>query len=88
MSQTYVLNGVVNAPYKDEDNITPAGPMQSLFLEGEKELALQVARCWYDRGWKPVLTAKTYDGQFDRLYDYRLHDKMAKARAARKKKAA
>lgn len=82
----FVLNGVLPVPVRDEGHVTPAGPIQALFLESERETALAIAARWYAKGWKPVLFSKTYDGNFQTLYHYKFKDRGAKASATRKAK--
>jgi hypothetical protein len=38
------------------------------FTENELQLALQVAEKWDERGYKPLLYHRTYDGEFKALY--------------------
>lgn len=82
----YVLNGVLPSAVKDGNYVTPAGPIQSLFTEGEKETALAIAASWYTKGWKPYLFSKTYDGNFAVLFNYAFKDRGKKASATRKAK--
>ena len=86
--KTYVLNGVLPAPVKDGNNITPAGPIQLLFTNGERETALGIAQVWYEKGYKPYLYSKTYDGQFEHLFNYRFKDRGKKIAATKKTKKA
>jgi hypothetical protein len=82
----FVLNGVLPAPVRDDGHVTPAGPIQSLFVENERETALAIAGEWYAKGWKPLLFSKTYNGQFETMFNYKYKDRGAKASATRKAK--
>ena len=83
MSKLYVLNGVLPNAVRDGSHVTPAGPIQSFFTENEHDTALAIAKVWYGKGYKPVLFSKTYDGQFETLYNYRNYDRAAKAKATK-----
>lgn len=82
----FVLNGELSTSVRDDWDVTPDGPIQSLFVESERETALAIAASWYAKGWKPVLFSKTYDGQFETLYNYKFKDRGAKASATRRAK--
>lgn len=86
MSKMYVLNGVLPHAFKSDGVVTPAGPIQALFVDSERETALAIAASWYAKGWKPYLFSKTYDGQFETLYNYRFKDRAAKATATKRAK--
>lgn len=79
----FVLNGVLPYSVKDGNHVTAMGLIQALFVESERDTALAIAREWYAKGWKPYLISKTYDGQFDTLYNYRHYDRAAKAKATK-----
>lgn len=85
-----VLNGVLPVAVKDGNHVTPAGPIQSLFPQGERETALAIARDWYAKGWRPVLISKDVDDKgyysFPTLFHYKNYDRAAKATATKKAK--
>jgi hypothetical protein len=56
------------------------GDIQSLFTSGERATALAIAKVWLEHGWNPVLFSKTYDGKFQKLFDYRNHKRIKKSR--------
>jgi hypothetical protein len=82
----YVLNGVLPHAINDDGFVTPAGDIQALYTE--REVALDHAKLWYAKGRKPVLFSKTYDGQFEFLYNYKNYDRAAKAKATKAAKKA
>lgn len=84
MSKLYVLNGVLPFAVRDEGHVTAAGPVQQLFTENEYDTALAIAKVWYNKGYKPILFSKTYDGEFETLYDYRDAVKAKATKVARK----
>jgi len=71
--KAYILNG--QHPIE--------GDIQANFTDNERETALGVAAAWYAKGWKPYLYSKTYDGQFEHLFNYRFKDRGRKASATR-----
>jgi hypothetical protein len=39
------------------------GPLEQNFTLNERDCAYHVARCYAQRGWKPVLTLRNYRGE-------------------------
>lgn len=40
------------------------GYQEQEFTDGEKETAIAIGKIWFNRGWKPRLLVKSWDGRF------------------------
>ena len=40
------------------------GEISQDFTDGEKETAIHIGRIWADRGWRPRLLSKSWNGNF------------------------
>lgn len=43
------------------------GEISQDFTQGERETAIAIGRIWYQRGWRPRLLSKSWDGRFSWL---------------------